>query len=64
MDAKMRAEADQAAETLAEYFATTWRALFTRLVDSGFTEHQAMELTKSYIEHVSAKMLKNGGSAT
>ena len=46
---KVKAEADQAFAFLLEYYPAVWRKMYLRLVHEGFTEAQAFDLVKTYI---------------
>ncbi len=43
------ADLDQAAAALGEHIPPLWRSIFNGCVRSGFTEDQAMDLTKTYV---------------
>lgn len=49
IDAKKQAEMDQATAFLAENVPPMLRKFFLNCVNEGFTEQQAMELTKAII---------------
>jgi hypothetical protein len=46
--ARMRAETEQANETMKELAGTT-RTFFEGLVDAGFCEHHALQLTQAWL---------------
>lgn len=49
LDDKKRLELDQSIAFFVDFVPTTWRRLYVRLVEEGFTEQQALELVKTYI---------------
>ena len=48
-DPAKQAELDQANAELSEALSDTWWALYSRCVDHGFTEDQAMRLVEAFI---------------
>lgn len=49
MDPKDVAKFDQSTEFITKSFPALWRGLYLNLVESGFSETQAMDLLKTYI---------------
>jgi len=50
LDPKLQAEMDQAAEAAGEMFPPMLRKFFLGLMKEGFTEIQALELTKTFLQ--------------
>ena len=49
LDDKTRALLDQARAGLEETFPSLWHGLYSRCVEEGFTEEQALQLVRTYI---------------
>lgn len=49
LDDKKRLEFDQQIAVFVEFMPITWRQLYVRLNEEGFTERQSLELVKAYI---------------
>ena len=50
LDPEQQAKLDQAAKALADNVPSLIRGLYTGFISEGFTENQAMELCKIYLE--------------
>jgi len=55
------AEMDQASAFVTDNFPKLWYGLFARCKEEGFTEPQALELIKSYIEATLGLRFIGGG---
>lgn len=49
LNPKDQAAMDQATSFMLEHFPPLWRRLYTSLVQEGFKESEALDLTKTYI---------------
>ena len=49
IDPKQTADLDQARAVITEHLPGMWREIYLKLVSEGFTEEQAMDITKTYI---------------
>ena len=58
---KALAEMDQASAFVTDNFPKLWYGLFTRCKEEGFSEPQALELVKSYIEATLGLRFIGGG---
>ena len=55
------AEMDQASAFVTDNFPKLWYGLFARCIKEGFSEPQALELVKSYIEATLGLRFIGGG---
>jgi len=60
--ARALADMDQASAFVTDNFPKLWHGLFARCKEEGFTEPQALEVVKSYIEATLGLRFIGGGA--